>query len=151
MDKFSDYALCILIALTAYALKKLSTSQIARMYGISENHLAKIATQLSKGGFVVSESGRGGGLTLAVLAVDISIGAVLRALKKDETVAECVGSNTSCAILLACSLSDPLLEARSVLCCFSWLFACGCCQGERVFEGSVSRLDQHSGAIHTPH
>jgi Rrf2 family nitric oxide-sensitive transcriptional repressor len=79
MDKFSDYALCILIALTAYAPKKLSTSQIARMYGISENHLAKIAPQLSKGGFVVSESGRGGGLTLAVLAVDISIGAVLRA------------------------------------------------------------------------
>ena len=82
IDKFSDYALRILIALTAYALEKLSTSQIARIYGRSENHLAKIATQLSKGGFVVSESGRGGGLTLAVLVVDISIGAVLRALKK---------------------------------------------------------------------
>lgn len=82
------------------------------MYGISENHLAKIATQLSKGGFVVSESGRGGGLTLAVLAVDISIGAVLRALKKNEPVAECFGSNTSCAILPTCSLRGPLLEAQ---------------------------------------
>ena len=82
IDKFPDYALRILIALTAYALEKLSTSQIARMYGISENYLAKIATQLSKGGFVVSESGRGGGLTLAVLVVDISIGAVARLEKK---------------------------------------------------------------------
>ena len=112
MDKFSDYALRILIALTAHAPVKLSASHIARMYGISENHLAKIATQLSKGGFVVSERGRGGGLTLAVLAVDISIGAVLRALKKDEPVADCFGSNTSCAILPACSLRGPLLEAQ---------------------------------------
>jgi Rrf2 family nitric oxide-sensitive transcriptional repressor len=32
--------------------------------------------------------------------------------KKDEPVAECVGSNTSCAILLACSLRDQLLEAQ---------------------------------------
>ena len=120
MDKFSDYALRILIALTAYALEKLSTSQIARMYGILENHLAKIAPQLSKGGFVVSESCRGGGLTLAVLAVDISIGAVLRALKKDEPVAECFGSNTSCAILPACSLRGPLLEAQEAF--FAALF-----------------------------
>ncbi len=112
LDKFSDYALRILIALAAHAPNKLATSNIAQMYGISENHLAKIATQLVKGGFIVSERGRGGGLTLAQPVEAISIGAVLRALKKDEPVAECFGNNTSCTILPACGLRTPLVQAQ---------------------------------------
>lgn len=112
LDKFSDYALRLLIALQAHAPEKLSASSIAQMYEISENHLAKIATQLAKAGFVVSERGRAGGLTLALAAEEISIGHVLRALKKDEPVAECFGSNPSCVILPACGLRSPLLEAQ---------------------------------------
>lgn len=112
LDKFSDYALRILIALAAHAPEKLATSGIAKMYGISDNHLSKIATQLAKHGFVVSERGRGGGLTLAMPAAEITIGAVLRALKKDEPVVECFGENTSCAILPACGLRIPLVGAQ---------------------------------------
>ena len=112
LDKFSDYALRILIALAVHAPDKLATSGIAQMYGISENHLSKIATALVKGGFVVSERGRGGGLTLARPAPEISIGTVLRALKKDESVVECFGANRSCAILPACGLRAPLVEAH---------------------------------------
>ena len=112
LDKFSDYALRILVALAAHAPEKLATSSIAQMYDVSENHLSKIATQLAKNGFVVSERGRGGGLTLAHVASDISIGAVLRALKKDEPVVECFGANTSCVILPACGLRIPLVEAQ---------------------------------------
>ena len=112
LDKFSDYALRILIALAAHAPDKLATSAIAQMYGISDNHLSKIATQLAKNGFVLSERGRGGGLTLALPARQISIGSVLRTLKKDEPVAECFGANTSCTILPACGLRMPLIEAQ---------------------------------------
>ncbi|MGB7317342.1 MAG: Rrf2 family transcriptional regulator [Planktotalea sp.] len=112
LDKFSDYALRILIALEAHAPDKLATSGIAQMYGVSENHLSKIATQLAKNGFVVSERGRGGGLTLAKQAREISIGAVLRALKRDQPVVECFGSNSTCTILPACGLRAPLLEAQ---------------------------------------
>lgn len=112
LDKFSDYALRILIALAANAPNKLATSQIAKMYEISDNHLAKIATALAKAGYVVSERGRGGGLTLAKPVEAISIGAVLRNIKKDEPVVECFSKNGSCAILPACGLRTPLLEAQ---------------------------------------
>jgi Rrf2 family nitric oxide-sensitive transcriptional repressor len=112
LDKFSDYALRILVALAAHAPSKLAASQIAKMYDVSENHLAKIATALAKAGYVVSERGRGGGLTLAKPACDISIGHVLRALKKDEPVAECFASGGSCAILPACGLRSHLQEAQ---------------------------------------
>lgn len=112
LDKFSDYALRILMALAAHAPDKLATSGIAQMYGISENHLAKIATQLAKNGFVVSERGRGGGLSLSMPASEMSIGAVLRALKKDQSVVECFGTGSTCAILPACGLRAPLLEAQ---------------------------------------
>ncbi|MGH1576854.1 RrF2 family transcriptional regulator [Planktotalea sp.] len=112
LDKFSDFALRILIALAAHAPDRLATSTIAQMYGISENHLSKIATQLAKNGFVVSERGRGGGLKLALPPSEIFIGEVLRALKKDEPVAECFGSNNSCKILPACGLRGPLQAAQ---------------------------------------
>ena len=112
LDKFSDYALRILIALAAHAPDKLATSTIAQMYGISENHLSKIATQLAKNGFILSERGRNGGLTLAQPATVISIGAVLRTLKKDEAVAECFGRNVSCTIIPACGMRGPLLAAQ---------------------------------------
>ncbi len=112
LDKFSDYALRILIALAAHAPDKLAATNIAQMYGISENHLAKIATQLAKHEFVISERGRGGGLTLARSASDINIGEVLRALKKDAPVVECFAANANCAILPACGLRLPLAEAQ---------------------------------------
>lgn len=112
LDKFSDYALRILVALAAHAPEKLATSRIALMYDVSENHLSKIATQLVKGGFIISERGRNGGLTLAKPAGEIAIGGVLRAVKKDHPVVECFGSNTSCTILPACGLRTPLLEAQ---------------------------------------
>ncbi|MEN8891413.1 RrF2 family transcriptional regulator [Planktotalea arctica] len=112
LDKFSDYALRILIALAAHAPAKLAASSIAQMYGISDNHLSKIATQLVKSGFVRSERGRGGGLTLAQPASDISVGGVLRILKKGQPVVECFSANTSCAILPACGLRAPLLDAQ---------------------------------------
>lgn len=112
LDKFSDYALRILVALAAHAPDKLATSSIAKMYSVSENHLSKIATQLAKRGFIVSERGRTGGLMLAVPASEISIGMVLRELKKDTPVVECFGPNTSCVILPACGLRMPLVHAQ---------------------------------------
>ena len=82
LDKFSDYALRILITLAVRAPGRVATSEIAKLFQISENHLSKIATQLTREEFVISERGRNGGLTLRHPAETISVGAVLRALKK---------------------------------------------------------------------
>ncbi len=112
LDKFSDYALRILIALSVSKDGRVPASSIAQRYGLSQHHIAKVATQLVKGGFVASDRGRGGGLRLARPASDITIGAVLRSLMADDPVAECFGSAPNCAILPACGLRTPLTAAK---------------------------------------
>lgn len=112
LDKFTDYALRVLMTLAIRAPDRVPTSEIARIFGLSENHLSKVATQLVRDGFAASERGRNGGLTLAHPADQIRLGAVVRAMKRDEPVAECFGPNTSCVILPACGLRAPLVEAQ---------------------------------------
>jgi Rrf2 family nitric oxide-sensitive transcriptional repressor len=112
LDKFTDYALRILMTLAVRAPARVPTSQIAVLYGLSEHHLAKVATQLVAEGFAHSERGRTGGLTLGRSAELISIGEVVRAMKRDDPVVECFGANKSCLILPACGLRGPLAQAQ---------------------------------------
>lgn len=112
LDKFTDYALRILMTLAVRAPARMPTSEIAGLYGLSENHLSKVATQLAREGFVVSERGRYGGLNLARSADQILVGDVVRAMKRSDPVVECFGSDKSCLILSACGLRAPLLEAQ---------------------------------------
>lgn len=112
LDKFTDYALRVLVILTVRAPERLSVATIAQIYGLSEHHLSKVASELVRTGFVRSERGRNGGLTLALPAEQISIGAVVRQLKQDAPVAECFGNNHSCRILPVCGLRSPLKQAQ---------------------------------------
>jgi Rrf2 family nitric oxide-sensitive transcriptional repressor len=112
LDKFSDYALRVLMVLSVRRPEMVSVRQIAEIFDISENHVAKIATTLVQQGWVISKRGRAGGLSLAMEPEDIFVGGVLRKIKKDTPVAECFGDNKSCQILPACGLRNPLLEAQ---------------------------------------
>ncbi|QCO57666.1 Rrf2 family transcriptional regulator (plasmid) [Pseudorhodobacter turbinis] len=112
LDKFTDYALRVLVTLSIRTPDRVPAAEIARLYGLSANHLAKVATELVRTGFVNSERGRGGGLRLARPAGDINIGAVLRALKQHEPVAECFSNVGTCLIAPACGLRSPLAEAQ---------------------------------------
>lgn len=112
LDKFTDYGLRVLMTLAVRAPDRVPTSEIAAMFALSENHLSKVATQLAHEGFVVSERGRKGGLTLARRPEDIRIGDVVRAMRQDHPVVECFGTNKSCLILPACGLREPLAQAQ---------------------------------------
>lgn len=112
LDKFTDYALRVLMTLAVRTPARIPTSEIAALYGLSENHLSKVATQLAREGFVASERGRNGGLTLARSADHICVGDVVRAMKRNDPVVECFGPDKSCLILPACGLREPLAEAQ---------------------------------------
>lgn len=112
LDKFTDYALRILMTLAVRAPERVATSDIAALFDLSDNHLSKVATELAHAGFVQSERGRGGGLTLAHPPDQISIGAVVRAVKRNGPVVECFGTTSTCLILPACGLRDPLAQAQ---------------------------------------
>jgi Rrf2 family nitric oxide-sensitive transcriptional repressor len=112
MTKFTDYGLRVLMALAVTDQKALGVGTIAQQYGISQHHVAKIATALVAGGFVVSERGRGGGLRLARGAEQISLGAVVRHLSAGEVLVECMGDGSTCCIVPACGLRGPLQMAK---------------------------------------
>jgi Rrf2 family nitric oxide-sensitive transcriptional repressor len=112
IDKFTDYALRVLMTLAVRAPQRIPTSQIAATFGLSEHHLSKVATRLAREGFVVSERGRNGGLTLARAADQIRVGDVVRTMKRDDPVVECFGADKSCLILPACGLRGALAQAQ---------------------------------------
>lgn len=112
IDKFTDYSLRVLMTLAVRAPERITTSYIAATFGLSEHHLSKVATQLAREGFVVSERGRNGGLILARAADQISVGDVIRAMKRDDPVVECFGVDKSCLILPACGLRGALAQAQ---------------------------------------
>ena len=112
LDKFTDYGLRILVTLAAKSPARIPTSAIAQVFDLSEHHLAKVASELVRGGFVTSERGRGGGLTLSRDACDITLGAVVRSLQSDKPVVSCFGPDKSCLILPTCGLRSPLAAAQ---------------------------------------
>lgn len=112
LDKFTDYALRILITLSVRAPARVPTSEIAAIHGLSKNHLSKVATLLAHENFVASERGRHGGLVLGRPADQIIIGDVVRAIKRDDPAAECFGANKTCLILPVCGLREPLAQAQ---------------------------------------
>lgn len=85
--------------------------EIAQHYGISRNHLMKVANRAVQAGFIEAVRGRSGGLRLAKPPNHIRIGDVLRATE-DWVLVECFDppSNT-CRIAGSCGLQSVLKEA----------------------------------------
>jgi Rrf2 family nitric oxide-sensitive transcriptional repressor len=108
----TDYSLRILMLLAVEQDVLHTIEEIARRYGISRNHLMKVAQTLIRAGFVVGLRGRSGGLRLARPAESIIVGAVVRATEDSFALVECFDrdSNT-CAVASACGLRGPLEEA----------------------------------------
>jgi Rrf2 family transcriptional regulator, nitric oxide-sensitive transcriptional repressor len=103
----SDYALRVLMALAA-GDRQLSVDEIARRYGISRNHLAKVARRLQAEGFVETYRGRGGGMRLARPAGEIVVGDVVRRFENLESFVSCFAAGGGCAVNGLCALKPAL-------------------------------------------
>jgi len=109
---FTDYALRVLMYLGLKQDELATIREIAERYRISENHLMKVAHQLSKDGFVATVRGRQGGLMLARAPKDINIGDVVRRYEDDLRLVECFDRRTNtCPIAGACSLTGIINDA----------------------------------------
>jgi Rrf2 family nitric oxide-sensitive transcriptional repressor len=106
----TDYALRILMALAA-SEEQLSVEWIARHYGISRNHLAKVAQGLQNEGLVRTYRGRGGGMRLALPANEINVGDVVRRFESFDSFVSCMGGGPGCAINGVCGLKPALAGA----------------------------------------
>jgi Rrf2 family nitric oxide-sensitive transcriptional repressor len=113
LTQFSDYSLRVLLYLAIHPERWVPLPEISRAYGVSQNHLVKVAQTLQERGYVESLRGRGGGLRLAKAARSINVGAVVRATEPHFDLVECFnGENNTCPIDLACGFRSALLAAQ---------------------------------------
>jgi Rrf2 family nitric oxide-sensitive transcriptional repressor len=103
----SDYALRVLMSLAA-SERQLSVDEIARRYGISRNHLAKVAQRLQAEGFIATFRGRGGGMRLARPAEEIVVGDVVRRFENLESFVACFAGGGGCVVNGLCGLKPAL-------------------------------------------
>ena len=108
----ADYALRMLIYLAVKGDEPISVETMARAYGISSNHLAKVAQHLVRLGWVSSSRGRSGGLILVAAAWEVPLGSMLKQLESRWDLVECLGVGSRCPVEPACGLKAVLLEAQ---------------------------------------
>lgn len=107
----TDYAFRILMELARAPGQVKSVEDLASEFGVSKNHLMKVAQNLTAGGFVSTVRGRNGGLRLARPAGDINLKTEALHMEPDFHIAECF-SNGRCTFLPGCRLKGVLGQAK---------------------------------------
>src|SRR5690606_19478672 len=113
ITSFTDFALRALMRLAGDPDRLFKTDEIAREFGISRNHLAKVVQELSLSGYIVTQRGAGGGFRLARDASSITLGDVVRALEVRHPMVECFREDGgNCILTPHCRLRGRLAAAR---------------------------------------
>jgi Rrf2 family nitric oxide-sensitive transcriptional repressor len=107
----TDYALRVLMFLVA-ANRRATSAEVAALYGISANHVAKVVNQLARLGYVRSLRGIGGGIELARRPEEVRLGEVIEAFEGSLRLLDCVETDNGCAIHGFCKLKGALAEAE---------------------------------------
>jgi Rrf2 family nitric oxide-sensitive transcriptional repressor len=109
---YTDYSLRLLMYLALNDDGLATIAEVADSYGISKNHLMKVAHQLGIAGYVATVRGRSGGLRLAKPAEAIGLGQVVRQTEPDMALVPCFKPiNAPCSIQRCCVLQTALEKA----------------------------------------
>ena len=112
LTAFTDYSLRVLMYLAAEPQRRATIAEIADAFGISGNHLTKVAHQLGRNGWLANVRGKGGGLELALPPQRIVIGQVVRLTEGAAVLTACISQERApCTIAPACRLRGVLGEA----------------------------------------
>lgn len=102
LTQFTDYALRLLIFAAIHSDRLITIEQTADAYGISRNHLMKVANHLTREDYLKAVRGRSGGLMLARPPAQIGLGRVIRSTEPDFAIVECFGEDSSCRLTPSC-------------------------------------------------
>lgn len=108
----TDYALRMLVYLALNRGRPSRVADVAESYGISRNHLLKVALRLGRLGYLTNVRGRSGGIALARRPEDINLGDVVRRIEEDFGLVECMRpEGGTCVISPACRLKGVVRKA----------------------------------------
>ena len=116
LSKKADYAL---IAMKHLALRgdrapagSSSAREIAELYDIPIELMAKVLQRLVRGGLLASHQGTRGGYQLARMPAQISVADVIQAIEGPVTVTACSTDDGPCEQFSKCNVRDPLFRVR---------------------------------------
>ena len=107
LTQHTDFGLRLLIVLARQGGGPVALPAFAADQRLSYNHVAKVAQGLVHAGFITSQRGRSGGVSLARPAKDITVGEVVRALEPSLRLADCA----NCELRFDCATSGVLSRA----------------------------------------
>jgi Rrf2 family nitric oxide-sensitive transcriptional repressor len=108
----TDYALRMLIYLAVHQGRPCRVTDVAEEFGISRNHLLKVALKLGRLGYLTTARGRSGGIALGRRPEEINLGEVVRHMEDDFALVECMrGGEGLCIISPACRLKGIVGKA----------------------------------------
>lgn len=112
LSQFSDYGIRMLLYLALKPTTPIAAKEIASAYGISLNHLRKIAQRLTALGYVTSTSGPKGGFQLARRPEAINLGHLICQLEPSFALVACFSpEGGGCVLTPCCRLKGILGEA----------------------------------------
>lgn len=112
LTEFTDHALRLLMYLGACYGRMATIDEVARQYGMSRNHLAKVVNELAAVGVIMTVRGRSGGIWLAQDPREIRLGEVVRRTEPNFHMAQCfAGEAAGCPLGAACRLRRSLAQA----------------------------------------
>ena len=112
VTKRTNIAMRVLMYCAANDGHLVTKADIAERCNASENHLAQVIHQLAQLGYLYTQRGRNGGLSLARAPAQIAIGDVFRAIEGPVPIAECFAdADDSCPLVASCRLRGALTAA----------------------------------------
>lgn len=107
LTRFTDLGLRVLMYLTQPERADAVTSaEIATQFDVPHNHVIKVVHRLGKLGWIRTQRGRGGGISLRAAASKLRLGDVLRTLEGDGSLVDC--ERPPCVLRGSCQLKHAL-------------------------------------------
>lgn len=112
LNRFSDYALRVLMFAAVRDHEPFSIEEVAGKYALSKNHVAKVVNRLVHIGHLRARRGPRGGVWLGRDPKTIRLGALVRLTENDSPLVECFAAKTNrCRLTPSCRLKRVLAEA----------------------------------------
>ena len=114
LTSFTDFGLRVLMRMASVPDRAFTAAELAEEFRISRNHLAKVISALSAGGYLETRRGGGGGAVLARQPDAIRLGDVVALLEADQALVECfLPGGAACTLAPHCRLKARLAQAEA--------------------------------------
>ena len=106
LNKFTDYALRILLYIAQPRDMPYTIAEIAEDLHVSKNHLVKIVHFMGQHNWIITTRGKGGGIRLNPQVLNSQLGEIVRILQGGHQIVEC--NTPPCVLRSKCGLKGIL-------------------------------------------